>query len=135
MTTIKTMTTEQKKAMLLLKSVIFHYHGLDDDEKRILEDYATSIDASEELIWANNFVQKDYYTAFERARIYLAEIVAPFDKETKLSYLKTVWDTNSSKGSVSEIEATAMLKLAKDWHIQTELIMFVRSKHVVSITN
>ena len=129
------MTTEQKKAMLLLKSVIFHYHGLDDDEKQILEDYATSIDAPEELIWAKDFVQKDYYTAFERARAYLAEIVAPFDKETKLSYLKTVWDTNSSKGTVSEIEATAMLKLAKDWHIQTELIMFVRSKHVASITN
>ena len=128
------MTTEQKKAMLLLKSVIFHYHGLDDNEKQILEDYATSINAPEELIWANEFVQKDYYTAFERARAYLAEIVAPYDKETKLSYLKTVWDTNSSKGNVSEIEATAMLKLAKDWHIQTELIMFVRSKHTSTVT-
>lgn len=128
------MTTEQKKAMLLLKSVIFHYHGLDDSEKQILEDYATSINAPEELIWANEFVQKDYYTAFERARAYLAEIVAPYDKETKLSYLKTVWDTNSSKGNVSEIEATAMLKLAKDWHIQTELIMFVRSKHTSTVT-
>ncbi len=122
-----TMSSEEKKALLLLKSVIFHYHGLDDDEKSMLEHTAKELDAYEELEWANNFVAQDYYTAFERSRAYLNEIVAPLDPATKLDYLKTVWNANMSKGYISEIEATALLKLAKDWQIQKELIQFVRS--------
>ncbi len=122
------MTSEQKKALLLLKSVIFHYHGLDEDEKSMLEQTAKELDAYEELEWANNFVSEDYYTAFERSRAYLNEVVSPLDNETKLSYLKTVWNANMAKGYISEIEATALLKLAKDWHIQKELIQFVRNR-------
>ena len=32
------MNTEEKKGFLLLKSVIFHYHGLDYEEQKKLED-------------------------------------------------------------------------------------------------
>ncbi len=54
------MTSEEKKAYLLLKSVIFHYHGLDEDEQEILDETADSLDAQEELAWAANFISEDY---------------------------------------------------------------------------
>lgn len=43
------MTSEEKKAYLLIKSVIFHYHGLDEDEQAILEETATNIQGQAEL--------------------------------------------------------------------------------------
>ncbi len=122
------MTSEQKKAILLLKSVIFHYHGLDNEEKEILDSTAQKLDAWEELKWANDFIALDYYTAFERAREFLNEIVGNLDKDTRLQYLGMVWEANNAKGYVTEMEATAMLKLAKDWHVQKELMMLVRKK-------
>jgi uncharacterized tellurite resistance protein B-like protein len=127
-TTNTPITSEQKKAILLLKSVIFHYHGLDKEEKEILDKTAQKFDAWEELKWANEFIAVDYYTAFERAREHLNEIVGKLDKDTRLSYLSMVWEANNVKGYVTEMEATAMLKLAKDWHVQRELMMLVRKK-------
>ncbi len=127
-TTNTPITSEQKKAILLLKSVIFHYHGLDNEEKEILNKTAQEFDAWEELKWANEFIAVDYYTAFERAREHLNEIVGKLEKDTRLSYLSMVWEANNVKGYVTEMEATAMLKLAKDWHVQKELMMLVRKK-------
>ena len=123
-----TMTSEQKKAILLLKSVIFHYHGLDNEEKEILDSTAQKFDAWEELKWANDFIALDYYTAFERAREFLNDIVGNLDKETRLQYLGMVWEANNAKGYVTEMEATAMLKLSKDWHVQKELMMLVKKR-------
>ncbi len=122
------MTTDEKKAILLLKSVIFHYHGLDNEEKIILDNTAQELDAWDELQWANDFIALDYYTAFERAREFLNDIVGNFDKETRLKYMGMVWEANNAKGYVTEMEATAMLKLAKDWHVQKELMLLIRNK-------
>lgn len=122
------LTSEQKKAILLLKSVIFHYHGLDKEEQEILDKTAERFDAWDELKWANDFIALDYYTAFERAREYLNEIVGNLDKELRLEFLNMVWEANNAKGYVTEMEATALLKLAKDWHVQKELMMLVRKK-------
>jgi hypothetical protein len=36
-----------------------------------------------------------------------------------------VWQSNNLKGYVTEMEATAMLKLAKDWNVERELIELV----------
>ncbi len=122
------MTTDEKKAILLLKSVIFHYHGLDNEEKIILDNTAQELDAWQELQWANDFIALDYYTAFERAREFLNDIVGNFDKDTRLKYMSMVWEANNAKGYVTEMEATAMLKLAKDWHVQKELMLLIRNK-------
>lgn len=120
------MTSEEKKAYLLLKSVIFHYHGLDENEQRILQETADNLNAHKELSWANDFIAIDYYTAFDRAREYLAEMMNKLDKETRLSHLSMVWDANNRKGYISEMEATALLKLAKDWDIESELIEMIK---------
>lgn len=120
------MTSEEKKAFLLLKSIIFHYHGLDEEEQKILDETALKHDAFEELKWANDFIAIDYYTAFERSREYLNEVVGKLDKDKRLSYLDMVWKATNQKGYISEMEATAMLKLAKDWQIEGELIAMVR---------
>jgi hypothetical protein len=121
------MTSEEKKAFLLLKSVIFYYHGLDEDEQKILDETALKYDAQDELKWANDFIQTDAYTAFERSREYLNTVIGPLDKDKRLSYLNLVWRAASQKGYISEMEATAMLKLAKDWQIERELLAMVRS--------
>ncbi|MGI9545244.1 MAG: hypothetical protein ACR2MX_18420 [Cyclobacteriaceae bacterium] len=121
------MSSEEKKAFLLLKSMIFHYHGLDADEQKILDKTAKELDAIDELKWANEFIAEDYVTAFDRSRKYLNKTFGKMDKKKRLSYLDMVWKANYRKGYITEMEATAMLKLAKDWGIESELISMVRS--------
>lgn len=122
------MTSEEKKAYLLLKSVIFHYHGLDDDEKANLEETAKELEGQEELDWANDFIAQDYFNSFERARDYLNNIIGDYTEEKRVMYINMVWQANNLKGFVTELEATAMLKLARDWNVEAELIEMVKKQ-------
>ncbi|MFZ2905234.1 MAG: hypothetical protein WAZ98_03420 [Cyclobacteriaceae bacterium] len=117
--------SEEKKVYMLLKSVIFNYHGLDEAERIDLEKTAESMDAAEEYKWALDFIARDYITAFERAREFLNEIIADYPKDKRIELINMVWQANNLKGYVTEMEATAMLKLAKDWNVQKELIELV----------
>lgn len=110
---------------MLLKSVIFSYHGLDEEEKKDLDKTALELAAGEEYKWAMNFIAEDYITAFERARNYLNDIIGDYPKEKRIELVNMVWQANNLKGYVTEMEATAMLKLAKDWNVQKELIELV----------
>ena len=116
------MTSEEKKAYLLLKTIIFQYHGLDEDEQQLLEETASEIDGSKELSWVNDFVSQDYYDAFDRARKYLKTAMNALDKAKRLHFLFNVWEANNQKGYISEMEATAMIKLAQDWGVDKELM-------------
>ena len=118
-------SAEEKKVYMLLKAVIFHYHGLDEDEQKELEKTADLLNAREEYKWALSFVAEDYITAFDRARAYLNTIIGDYPKEKRVELINMVWESNNSKGYVTEMEATAMLKLAKDWNVQQELIDLV----------
>ena len=119
------MTEQEKRVYMLLKAVIYHYHGLDEMEKIDLEETATRLDAAEELKWALEFVAKDYLTAFDRARAYLNDIIGDYVKDKRIELINMVWQSNNLKGYVTEMEATAMLKLAKDWNVEKELIEMV----------
>ncbi len=121
------MTSEEKKAYLLLKSIIFHYHGLDEDEKQNLRETAEELDGVEELKWANEFIAEDYFNSFDRARDYLNDVVGDYAKDKRVAHIEMVWQANNLKGYVTELEATAMLKLAKDWKVEQELIDLVKS--------
>jgi hypothetical protein len=116
---------EEKKVFMLLKAVIFHYHGLDEEEKNDLLDTAEKLDAQEEYKWALDFISQDYITAFDRAREFLNEIIGDYPKDKRVELMNMVWQANNLKGYVTEMEATAMLKLAKDWNVQKELIELV----------
>lgn len=120
------MENEEKKAFILLKSLIFHYHGLDEDEEKILNQTADDLQAHEELEWANEFIAEDFLSAFERSREYLNNVIGVLDEKRKLDYLFTVWEDNNRKGYLTEMETTAMLNLAKDWGVQNELMEKVR---------
>lgn len=120
------MTRQEKRALMLLKSLIFHYHGLDEDEKVILDESAKQYDAQRELDWANAFIAEDFLSAFERAREFLNKVIGSMPKEKKLDYLIGVWKDNHKKGYMTEMEATAMINLSKDWEIQSELMERVR---------
>ena len=123
---VTSMSTEQKKAFLLLKFVIFCYHGLDQGEIVILQKTAEKLNALEELKWVEDFVNTDLVSSFDRARSFFADTIATYDTAIKLDYLNTVWEATNEKGYISEMEAMAMLKLAKDWGIQKELLNMVR---------
>jgi hypothetical protein len=118
-------SAEEKKVYMLLKSVIFHYHGLDDEEKQDLDKTAEQLDADDEYRWALGFISEDFVTAFDRARDYLNDIIGDYPKEKRIELINMVWQANNLKGYVTEMEATAMLKLAKDWNVQKELIELV----------
>jgi uncharacterized tellurite resistance protein B-like protein len=118
-------SSEEKKVFMLLKSVIFHYHGLDEEEKNDLDKTADELEAHKEYDWALDFIAQDYITAFDRARDYLNDIIGDYSKEKRIELINMVWQANNLKGYVTEMEATAMLKLAKDWNVQKELIDLV----------
>lgn len=118
-------SVEDKKVYILLKSVIFHYHGLDEQEKGELEKTARELDAKEEYLWALDFIAQDYITAFDRAREYLNNIIGDYPKNKRVELITMVWEANNRKGYVTEMEATAMLRLARDWNVQEELIGLV----------
>ena len=118
-------TTEEKKVYMLLKSVIFHYHGLDEAEKGALEKTSAELNASAEYQWALDFISQDHITAFDRARDYLNLIIGDYPKKKRVQLITMVWEANNEKGYVTEMEATAMLKLARDWNVKEELIGLV----------
>lgn len=118
-------SAQEKKVFMLLKAVIFHYHGLDEVEKDDLNTTALALEAEEEFKWALEFIAEDYITAFDRAREYLNQIIGDYPKEKRIALINTVWQANNLKGYVTEMEATAILKLAKDWSVQRELIALV----------
>ena len=119
------MEEEEKRIRMLLKAVIYHYHGLDELEKEDLEVSARMWDARPEFEWAMEFVTKDYITAFDRAREFLNEIISDYPKEKRNELINMVWQSNNLKGYVTEMEATAMLKLARDWKVEEEFTQLI----------
>ena len=117
---------KEKMALMLLKAIIFHYHGLDESEEKILHRSAGELDAEKELKWAFDFIAEDYVTAFERARKFMTDSIDTLEKRKRLQFINLTWKANSEKGYITEMEATAMLKLAKDWNIEDELIEMVK---------
>ncbi len=111
---------------MLLKAIIFHYHGLDEAEEKILHRSAGELDAEKELKWAFDFIAEDYVTAFERARSFMTDSIDTLEKRKRLHFINLTWKANSEKGYITEMEATAMLKIAKDWQVDQELIAMVQ---------
>ncbi len=107
-----------KKAIILLKSLIFHYHGLDSDERLLLKEAADRMNAFDELEWANDFVAEDYMSAFERARSFLSKTFLKMPENERVQHLVEVWEDNYKKGYVTEMEATAILNLSKDLKVE-----------------
>lgn len=120
------LSTNLKKAIMLLKSLILHYHGLDDDEKAILVGAAERMNSEKELEWANNFISEDYLSAFERSKDYFSKNLALLPNKEKLQQLKNVWEDNYKKGYVTEMETTAILTLAKIWGVEKEFMSIIQ---------
>lgn len=120
------MSSEEKKAFLLLKKVIFQYHGLDEDEQQILDETVAELDAAKESKWADEFIAEDYYDAFDRARDHLSGIMNGLEKRTRIFFLESVCDANNQKGYISEMEAIAMITFARDWDVENEFIEIIK---------
>ena len=121
-----TYINEEKKSLMLLKAIIFHYHGLDEDEEKSLYRSAGELNAHEELKWAFDFIAEDYISAFDRTRAYMSGNMKSIEKYKRLQFINLTWEAKSEKGYITEMEATAMLKIAKDWEVDQELIALVQ---------
>lgn len=121
------MDITNKKAVLLLKSLIFHFHGLDEEERSILDKTAARLQATDELNWAISFISEDYLSAFERSREFLGKVFSKMPAEERLKYLIESWEENHKKGYVTEMENTAMLTLSQDWHIEKQFLAAVKN--------
>ena len=122
------MDSSRKKALLLLKAIIFLYHDFTEEETLILEGAARSLNAEPELAWAIDFINEDIYTAYERTRVYLKKALQNENDSQKVSYLYDVWTATNDKGFITEMEALSMIKLARDWGVETQFIKTVRNK-------
>ncbi|SNS53672.1 hypothetical protein SAMN05421640_0569 [Ekhidna lutea] len=120
------MDSTTKKALLLLKSLIFHYHGLDEEEREMLEKTADSIQAKDEMEWANNFIAEDYLSAFKRSRQFLSKVFIRMNESDRVKYLMEVWEETHKKGYVTEMETTAILTLSKDWQVEKKFLERVK---------
>ncbi len=112
------MESDLKKGIILLKTLIFHYHGMDEDERKILDDYVSELDAKEEYNWAIDFVSKDYLSAFERTREFLKRCFFKLSEKEKLQQLLETWEDNHKKGYVTEMETTALINISRDLEIE-----------------
>lgn len=121
------MEPEVKKAFILLKSLILHYHGLDEDERLLLESSAEKLNAHAELEWANTFISDDYMSAYARSREFFSKTIGQCPTQEKLNYLTEVWEENHLKGYVTEMETTAMINIAKDWHVEKEFMKSINN--------
>ncbi len=119
------MSSEEKRVYLLLKAVIFHYHGLDEKEQSDLDAAAKRLEADEELKWAIDFIEKDQVTCFDRARAFLNDIIRDYTREKRIELIQMVWESNNIKGYVTEMEATALIRLARDWNVEQPLVELV----------
>lgn len=126
------MQSEHKKALLLLQSTVFHYHGLDENERVVLNNLSKELNAEEELKWVHQFISKDYFTAFERAKAYLVNEFNEKSSEEKLQLVSSVWMATAKKGNgnITEMEARALLNLSKEFKIESELLDLIRSGNV-----
>ncbi|MDB5274527.1 MAG: hypothetical protein JWO58_2894 [Chitinophagaceae bacterium] len=122
------MSVEEKRAFLSLLIIIFNYHGLSEVEQQILHETAALHDALDELEWIKEYSKPSLDESYDKLKKYVDDIIGNLSIEKKSEYLNKVWDANQQKGSVSEMEATAMLMLSKDWHIQKEFIAYIREK-------
>ncbi len=122
------MSVEEKKAFLLLLIIIFNYHGLSDVEQEILKSTAANLDAVDELEWVRIFSKPSVDETYNTIKDYIANCIKDYQDEQKLELLTSVWDTNMQKGYISEMEATVMLLLSKEWKVQKEFILHIRAK-------
>jgi hypothetical protein len=122
------MGLSDKKALLLLKAIVFLHHDFTEDEMRLLNETAKELNAIQDLKWVMDFVNEDVYTAYERTRAYLKKSLEGEENDKKVAYLFEVWQATSQKGYVTEMEAMSMIKLARDWSVERDFIQLVRNK-------
>lgn len=122
------MSVEEKRAFLSLLIIIFNYHGLSEVEQQILNEVATLNGAQDELEWIKDFSKPSIDESYDKLKKYVNETLGILPSEKRCEYLNKVWDANQQKGHVSEMEATAMLMLSKEWQVQKEFVAYIREK-------
>jgi uncharacterized tellurite resistance protein B-like protein len=129
------MTPEEKEVLLLLEYAIFRYHGFDDNERERLENDAAAMHAQAQLekvyAFVDDILQKTNQSevaVFEATLRRIKEVFAQLPEERRLEYVIQVWNANKAKGYVTEIEAIAMLRVAKELNVQRGFVEYVRQK-------
>ena len=115
------MNSEQKKTLLLVMSLVLHLHDLDEDEQRILAAKADELEGHTELAWITEFINENPATAIERGRVFVNTLTGNSPKDFRILCIRETLSAVQEKGYLSESEAVAVLKFARDWRIEPEL--------------
>ena len=115
------MDTEEKKIILLLRAVLFHYQGLGDKGEVLLRRKAKEIQAEEELKWVLASVEKS--PSSSRSCKQLQKLARGLSSEHLLTHLYESWEEGMKKGYLSNSEALWILKVAKVWGIEKDLLV------------
>ena len=97
-------------------------------EINLLNETAENLNAKNELDWAIDFINRDRVSSFERTRNYLIEKVVNIPESNRLNYILKIWNATNAKGYITEMEALALIRIAKDWKVEVELIKHIRKK-------
>ena len=116
------MNTKEKKTILLLKAALFYYSGWGDKEEKLLLRKAREINGTTELNWVMSFIEKDIPSAQTRAQKKMCQIAKEISNEHRLTYLWENWEEGMRKGYLSNPEALYLLKIAKAWKVEKELL-------------
>jgi len=122
------MGLSDKKALLLLKAIVFLHHDFTEDEMQLLNETAELHNAKDDLKWVINFVNEDTYTAYERTRLYLKKSLENEVSSQKVKCLFEVWQSTNQKGHITEMEAMSMIRLSRDLNVERDFIQLVRNK-------
>lgn len=121
------MESDLKKALILLKALIFHYHGMDHDEQKLLIGFVDEIEGKDEYDWAIKFISSDYMSAYDRAKEYFKKTIILRPPEERLHFLLDTWEDNHKKGYVTEMETTALINLSKHFAVEKEFLANINS--------
>lgn len=122
------MTSNQKKAFILLQAVVFYFHDLDANELAMLYSNSKELGDNDAVEWALKFMGTDRAATFDKSREFIRLELKSINKDEKLDLLNTTWEQSNLKGFITEMEAIALLKFSKDLGIEQEFIETIRCK-------
>ena len=100
---------------------------MEESEKSLLLSYCKEFKGKSEFNWADKFVKSDILTAFKRSRTSVSQLLQSENADDRIDVLSEVWEVTKTKGFITQMEASFLLGVSRDWNLESELIAMVKS--------
>ena len=119
---LKNLSLEEKRAYILIMSLLAYYHGLSSEDKSLLNKETEAINGKQAFFWAKEFIEKNTVTASKRAKAHLKKVKPHIEIKKRVTFLENIWQIYMKKGYLTTTEATTLLKIAKSWGVETDIL-------------